>query len=305
MKVTNRILLLVVTLSIAMSAMGDIITLKDGTRYEGTFVSGSSRSGVITIKDRRGNVRSFAIQNVQALDFGSPNDNNSSYQRPDAQRGAQPGQWNDRQGGYPNDRQGGYQNDRQGAYQNSGQGQRNGYYARAGNLTIPAGAELAVRTIDPIYSRSEAPGRTYAANIDQDILDNTGAVAIPRGSDAELVVRTGNAGTSSSYLALDVDYITVSGRRYYVTTGDVQEQAQRQGIGENKRTAEMVGGGALLGTLIGAMAGQGKGAAIGAVAGAAAGAGAEVMTKGKEVRVPSETVLNFRLEKDLILQPVR
>ena len=76
-------------------------------------------------------------------------------------------------------------------------------------------------------------------------------------------------------------------------------------VGANRRTAEMVGGGAVLGTIIGAIAGGGKGAAIGAAVGAAAGAGTEILTKGKEVRVPSETVLNFRLDQDLILRPVR
>ena len=64
----------------------------------------------------------------------------------------------------------------------------------------------------------------------------------------------------------------------------------------------MVGGGAVLGTLLGAIAGGGKGAAIGAVAGAATGAGVQVLTRGKEVRVPAETVLNFRLDQPLYLQ---
>jgi hypothetical protein len=62
----------------------------------------------------------------------------------------------------------------------------------------------------------------------------------------------------------------------------------------------MVGGGALLGTVLGAIAGGGRGAAIGAAAGAAAGAGAQVLTRGKEIKVPAETTLTFRLE-----QPVR
>jgi hypothetical protein len=51
--------------------------------------------------------------------------------------------------------------------------------------------------------------------------------------------------------------------------------------------------------------GGGKGAAIGAAVGAAGGAGIEVLTKGRQVRVPAETVLNFRLDNDLRLQPAR
>jgi outer membrane lipoprotein SlyB len=67
----------------------------------------------------------------------------------------------------------------------------------------------------------------------------------------------------------------------------------------------MVGGGAVLGTLLGAIAGGGKGAAIGAVAGAAAGGTAQVLTRGKEVRVPAETELTFRLEQSVRLRPSR
>jgi outer membrane lipoprotein SlyB len=75
-----------------------------------------------------------------------------------------------------------------------------------------------------------------------------------------------------------------------------------QGVGANQKTAIMVGGGAALGTLIGAMVGGGKGAAIGAAIGAGAGVGTEVLTKGKQVRVPAETLLSFRLDQDLRLQ---
>jgi hypothetical protein len=73
-------------------------------------------------------------------------------------------------------------------------------------------------------------------------------------------------------------------------------------VGANRRTAEMVGGGAVLGTLLGAIAGGGKGAAIGAAAGAAAGAGVQVLTRGKTVRVPAESVLTFRLDQPVTLQ---
>ena len=74
---------------------------------------------------------------------------------------------------------------------------------------------------------------------------------------------------------------------------------QRDGIGKNKRTAEYIGGGALLGTIIGAIAGGGKGAAIGAAAGAGAGVGTQVLTRGKKVNVPAVSLLKFRLEKSL------
>src|SRR5207244_13106179 len=139
-----------------------------------------------------------------------------------------------------------------------------------------------------------------SAVVAADVRDSSGAVVIPRGSDAELVIRNVNGGgiTSGSDLVLDVESVTVAGTRYAISTGDL-EQKGTEGIGANRRTATMVGGGALLGTLIGAIAGGGKGAAIGAAVGAAAGAGGVILTKGKEVRVPSETVLTFRTDQDM------
>jgi hypothetical protein len=130
-----------------------------------------------------------------------------------------------------------------------------------------------------------------------DVRDSSGTVAIPRGSDVELIIRS----TAGSDLVLDVDSLVVAGRRYVISTSDLEQQS-RDGIGANRRTAEMVGGGAAIGAIIGAVVGGGKGAAIGAAIGAAGGAGAQVLTKGREVRVPPETILNFRLDNDLSLR---
>ena len=74
------------------------------------------------------------------------------------------------------------------------------------------------------------------------------------------------------------------------------------GVGNSKRTAEAVRGGAVLGGIIGAIEGGGKGAAIGVLVGGAGGAGAQVLTRGRDVQVPSETLLNFRLDKPVMLQ---
>jgi hypothetical protein len=110
--------------------------------------------------------------------------------------------------------------------------------------------------------------------------------------------------TGSSEITLDVQSITVNGRRYNITTADFKQKGN-SGIGANKRSAEMIGGGAVIGTIIGAIAGRGKGAAIGAAVGAAGGAGAQVLTKGKQVIIPAETVLKFRLDQAVTLAPER
>ena len=86
-----------------------------------------------------------------------------------------------------------------------------------------------------------------------------------------------------------------------MSTVDQELENRREGVGANKRTGQFVGGGAALGAIIGAIAGGGKGAAIGAVAGAGAGAGTQIITRGKEVHVPAETVLRFRLDRPLRL----
>ena len=169
--------------------------------------------------------------------------------------------------------------------------------------TIPSGSELVVRNNESIDTKTATEGRTYSAVIERDVMDTSGAVAIPKGSAAELTVRRVSTGgtTGSPELALDVQSVTVSGRRYLLSTEDL-ERKNKRGIGKNKRTAEMVGGGAALGTVLGAIAGGGKGAVIGAIAGAAAGGTAQVLTKGKEVKVPAETVLTFKLAHPLRME---
>ena len=166
-------------------------------------------------------------------------------------------------------------------------------FAQSGN--IPVGTEIAVRTNNSIDVRNSSDGRIYSGVVDRDVRDANGTVAIPRGSNAELIVRN----VASRNLALDLESVNVKGHRYVVSTNDVTRSGSKQGLGENKRTAKYVGGGAVLGSIIGAIAGGGKGAAIGAAVGAAGGAGTQVMTRGGSVRVPSESVLTFRLDQPL------
>jgi hypothetical protein len=168
---------------------------------------------------------------------------------------------------------------------------------------LPIGTELAVRTVEEIDSTSGAETRTFPGIVEYDVVGDSNNVIVPQGSSAELVVRSVSTGgaTGSPEMMLDIKSITVGGRRYLVSTTDLKE-GSGTGIGQNKRTAEAVGGGAALGTILGAIAGGGKGAAIGVLAGAAGGAGVEVLTRGKEVRVPAETVLQFRLDKPVGLR---
>ena len=162
---------------------------------------------------------------------------------------------------------------------------------------VEPGTNLSVRTNEAIETRSR-DGRVYYARVVDDVRGRDGQVAIPRGSDVELIVRRAR----DNDLILDIESVTAYGQRYAIDSqAERIESSDRPGVGANKRTGEFVGGGAILGTIIGAIAGGGKGAAIGAAAGAAAGAGSEVLTQGKEVRVPPESILHFRLEQPLLI----
>jgi hypothetical protein len=172
------------------------------------------------------------------------------------------------------------------------------------SLEAPAGTELVVRTVETIDSRNASADQTFSAIVEQEVTNASGRVIVPEKSSAQLMIRQMSSGgaTGGPEMALDIQSITVDGRRYVVSTRDLTLESDT-GIGKNKRTAEAIGGGAALGTIIGAIAGGGKGAAIGVLVGAAGGAGAQVLTRGRDVRVPAETVLKFRLDRAVTLEP--
>jgi hypothetical protein len=170
---------------------------------------------------------------------------------------------------------------------------------RTKTYVLSAGTQVSVRTEDTINSATAAEGQTYAAEITDDVLDASGDVVVPRGSNAQIVIRSAAKGGhfhGQSDLVLDLQSISVEGQQYAISTSDLQEKG-KQGLGANKRTAEFTGGGAALGAIIGAIAGGGKGAAIGAGAGAGGGALTQILTKGGSIKVPAETVLTFQLDK--------
>jgi hypothetical protein len=176
---------------------------------------------------------------------------------------------------------------------------RNGRYDAYSRLAqIDAGTLISVRTRQSIDARKQ-DGRVFPAVVESDVWDDSrrlAIAAIPRGSAAELLVRSARDGD----LILDLDSITVGGQRYAVSAeADRVEAGSRNDNGD--RAAGFIGGGAILGSIIGAIAGGGKGAAIGAAAGAGAGTLGLLTTQGREVRVPSGSVVTFRLERGLSL----
>src|ERR1051326_6351406 len=168
---------------------------------------------------------------------------------------------------------------------------------RTQSLQIPAGTHISVRNNTPIDSSKAAAGQTFAAQVTNDVRDAHGAVVIPHGAKAQLVVRSASKGgkiKGAANLVLALHSISVRGQRYAVKTNAVREPGSK-GIGANKRTGKYVGGGAAVGGIIGAIAGGGKGALIGGAAGAGAGGTAQVLTKDKSVKIPAERLMTFML----------
>ncbi len=168
-------------------------------------------------------------------------------------------------------------------------------------VTIPSGTTLSVRLVDTIDSETAQQGQTFHATLESP-LSVEGDVAIPSGYDVEgHVVEVKSAGkfAGQSVLTLQLDRIAV-GTKYYALQTD---QYHRQGSSRGKNTATKVGAGAAIGAIIGGIAGGGKGAAIGAAAGGGLGGGVQAATKGQQIKLPSETVLNFTLQSSLTVLP--
>lgn len=162
-------------------------------------------------------------------------------------------------------------------------------------ITIPAGQPVLVRMIDGVDSSKNNVGDIFHASLETDLTINDVLVA-RKGTDVYgRLAEAKEAGhlSGSSELQLELTRIVINGHDYPVVSSDYS----LKGKGRGSDTAKKVGGGAVAGAIIGAIAGGGKGAAIGAGVGSAAGAGVQVFTRGQQVKVPSETLLEFRLQQ--------
>jgi hypothetical protein len=265
--------------SVAAISAADTLIMNDGTRVQGAVLG--IADGTITFRHADGETRWYPTNQVEALEFRQVE---TPEYRPVQAPEYRPVQ-------EPEFRQGERANPRQ---------------LSGHSLEAAAGTELVVRTSEVIDSRDAGTQQTFSAIVEQDVMNASGRVIIPARSGAQLIIRHVSSGgaTGSPEMVLDVQSIIVDGRRYIVSTTDLTLDSDT-GIGQNRRTAETIGGGALLGTIIGAIAGGGKGAEVGVLVGAAGGAGAQVLTRGRDVMVPAETVLRFRLDRSVTLQSER
>ncbi len=162
-------------------------------------------------------------------------------------------------------------------------------------VEIPASTTITIRMIDSVDSSVNHPGEIFHASLEAPIVVGN-QVVVPKGAD--VYVRLANASSAGrvsgrSELHLELIKLEFQGQSYPL----VSSTYSLTGSSRGKSTGEKVGGGAILGALIGAIAGGGKGAAIGAGVGAGAGGVYQGATKGQQVKVSSETKLDFQLEQ--------
>jgi hypothetical protein len=170
-------------------------------------------------------------------------------------------------------------------------------------ITIPAGQSLLVRMIDGVDSSKNQVGDVFRASLETDFY--VGGVFIARkGTDVYgKLAEAQEAGKFSgrSELELQLTRIVIDGRDYPLASSDYTVK----GDNRSTDTAKKVGGGAIIGAILGGIVGGGKGAAIGAGAGGATGATVQVLTRGEKVKVPSETLLEFRLQAPATVVPTQ
>jgi hypothetical protein len=266
MSKSNR-LLAAITLGLFLAgvAAADTLELKNGKVVQGKYLGGTQ---AVLRFEVNGEVQTFSTNDVVALTFTGRSDTPARVTGPAPTPAAAPVN-----------------------------------NATGGDITIPAGQSLLVRMIDGVDSAKNHVGDAFHATLETDLTIGDTVVA-RKGTD--VYGRLANAQksgtfTGSSELQLELTRLVIDGRDYPVVSSDYS----LKGKGQGASTAKKVGGIAAAGAIIGAIAGGGKGAAIGAAAGGATGAGVQVLTKGQQVKVPSETLLEFRLQQPVTVAPTQ
>jgi hypothetical protein len=260
----------------------DTLTLRSGSVITGQYVGGDARHIRMAIGDH---VDSFNVEDVGDLEFGG-----------NAPPATQPPAPDQNQGQYPNP---GLRNAPPPPTRDQGFSQQQPPPSTmpVAGVQIPSGTPITVRMIESVDSKVAHLGQTFRASVDEPVLVN-GQTVIPRGADAiAKLVEDQQSGKfeGKTILTLALTDITINGQMIDTTTGNVSQASSSRGA----RTAKVVGGATALGAIIGALAGGGRGAAIGAASGAAVGGGTEVLTKGQQVKIPSETRLTFTLQQPI------
>jgi len=272
--ISKALIAAVAALFFAAIGFADTLELKDGRVLQGRYLGGTA---AVLRFEVNGDVQTFPTHDIVALTFTLGGRRGVEPPPPDNPPPNNP----------PND---------QGAPPS---GPAQGY--NGGDFTLPAGQPLMIRMIDGVDSSKNHVGDIFHASLETDLNVN-GVLVARKGSDVYGRLASADQGgkfSGKSELQLELTRLVINGRDYPLVSSDYN----LQGKGRGGDTAKKVGGGAVLGAIIGGVAGGGKGAAIGAAAGGGAGAGVQILTKGQQVKVPSETLLEFRLQQPATVTP--
>jgi len=264
---TKQICGAIVTLCVAaVAAHADSLELKNGSLIKGKFMGGTRTSISVQVG---ASVQSYDVADIGSLRFES-----------EAQGASPSGP--SKQPNFPSSIE-----------------KENNEVAKSSSVTIPVGTRISIRTIDSIDSTKNRVGYRFQASLEEP-LSVDGNVVVPKGADVYgRLDESKETGTFAgrSQLKLQLTGIVVNGQTMSLVTGEYELTGKSKGESTAKRTV----GGAAIGSIIGAIAGGGKGAAIGAGTGAGLGAGSEIITNGDQVKIPSETLLEFTLQQSVTI----
>jgi hypothetical protein len=172
---------------------------------------------------------------------------------------------------------------------------------RPADVNIPAGTELAIRINQTISVKRTPAGSRFDGEVVESWIDHNGHVILPKGTPVGGVVDSSHKRghfKGASILQLRLTSLTLNGTRYPIHTRDMTQTKK----GKGKRSAALIGGGAGLGMLIGGLASGGTGLLIGGASGAGAGTAVAGLTGNRDIVIPAESIIHFRLSDDLTLQ---
>lgn len=256
--------------ALVLAVSADTLELKDRRVIAGKYLGGTQSNIRFEVNGR---VELFPVEEIVALTFGA--DARTTREESQAPAGAPP-------------------------VTSRSAAERAG---RPHKATVPAGTRILVRMIDSVDSERNRVGDKFRASLEEDLTVEEVVVA-PKGTDVYgRLAEAKEAGhiSGKSELKLELTDILINQQLQPIVTGDYEVSGKSRG----GNSAAKIGGGAAVGAIIGAIAGGGKGAAIGAGVGAGAGTVVQVLTRGEQVRVPSETLLEFRIEQAFTVEPSR
>ena len=172
---------------------------------------------------------------------------------------------------------------------------------RAVDVRVPAGTTLPIRINQHISVKTTRAGQGFTGEVVEPITGENNQVVIPKGTRVEGVVdashRRGHF-KGSSILELRLTSLELNGTRYPIDTHDLTRTKK----GKGKRSTAFIGGGTGLGMLIGGVATGGTGLLIGGLAGAGAGTAIGGLTGNRDLDIPAESIVRFKLAEELSLR---